>query len=70
MLGFSKHKVADPHPYDAFAADLARVIGAARSRHLSLKTIGDTLQEHADSLKLQAAVNYAPTKIYSGNLPE
>lgn len=62
MLGFSK-KVADPHPYDAFAADLARVIIAAKSRHVSLRTIAAELEAHAQAIKLQAATVFAPNKV-------
>jgi hypothetical protein len=69
MFGFSK-KVADPHPYDAFVADLDRVISAAKSRHVGLRAIADMLASRGATLKVQAAVTYAPRKVYSGNLPE
>jgi hypothetical protein len=69
-LGFRKDKAKDIHPYDAFVADLARVVSAAKARGVGLRAISDTLLEHGQSLTIQAAVCWQPTRIYSGNLPE
>jgi hypothetical protein len=69
MLGFkSKPKTPDVHPTTLFRQELSRILSAARSRHVGQKTLADILQANADVLKRQAAINWQPAKMHSGNL--
>ena len=71
MFGIGKAKTPDVHPVDLFRASLNSTIAAARSRHVSMRTIAEVLQGRADVMKRQAAINYTPTKIdYSINRPQ
>ena len=69
MLGFSK-TTKDVPPITLFRQELAKVVAAARFRKIFARTIASELEETAAVIWRNDAVNYAPTKIYSGNLPE
>jgi hypothetical protein len=67
---FWKTKTPDVNPVKLFADELTRVVTAAKARHVHASVIARELELHAEVIRSNAAVNYSPTRIYSGNLPE
>jgi hypothetical protein len=57
MFGMNKIKtVVDKHPRELFLDELDKVIIAAKSRHLPLRTIGDILTERGQAIRHQDAI--------------
>ena len=67
MFGRTK-ETKDVSPLTLFRQELAKILAAAKSRHIGLSVLASELQEHADALRIQAAVTYAPTIVHSGNI--